>query len=339
MKNPEIGKEEISRDHVRSSDACSQENRPTRFYEVIKKNGGERKIRITLVPEHFRTLFYCEFLALVLFGMFLTLMFAKEKDTTQIITDVFGASNICTYFDFPPASYILPVCWIFPMLCAIAYDVISMFRIWIAFEEQEGVREIKNLQDESIGIRPLGKKTVIFLILAHIYFIATVILFTMIFAVTPDRDNPESMLWHSVPYLNLKVAMFVLQVAVVLFGQEIAWKKLHDDKKLPRYFIEISWLHVILQGITMVISGVVIFNALDDMGIRRLQGKGIWWDVHNDDNLKLVSEIFGNYLSFFLNIIFPMVQSIYLSRKGHQKMSNTHCVIFSISDNREGKAE
>ena len=271
--------------------------------------------------------------------MFLTLVFAKEKDTTQIITDVFGASNICAYFDFPPASYILPVCWIFPMLCAIMYDVISNFRIWIAYEEQEGVREIKTLQDERIGIRPLGKKAVILLLLAHIYFTATVILFTMIFATTPDREDPSSMLWHTVPYLNLKFAMFVLQVAVVWFGQKIAWKKLKDNKELPKYFVELSWLHVILQGITMVISNFIIINALEDMGLERLQGKGLWWDVHKDENLKIVGNIFGNYFSFFLNILFPMAQSIYLSHKGHQKMSNTHCVIFAISDNREGQAE
>ena len=101
--------------------------------EVIKR-GTEKEIKISVVVENFRTAFYWSFLGIIVFGAFLTKVFTKV-DSTAIINDVFGASNICTYFDFPPSTYVLPFCWIFAMLFAIAYDMISMFRIWIAKEE------------------------------------------------------------------------------------------------------------------------------------------------------------------------------------------------------------
>ena len=101
--------------------------------EVVK-NGAERSIRFSMVVENFRTLFYWSLLGVILLGITLTKLFV-EIDSTKIIKDVFGANNICAYFDFPPATYCLPFCWTFTMGFAVTYDVISMFRIWVACEE------------------------------------------------------------------------------------------------------------------------------------------------------------------------------------------------------------
>ena len=158
---------------------------------------------------------------------------------------------------------------------------------------------------------------------------------SIIFAVQPDRRNPESVLYHTIPYINFKLAMCILQMAVVWFGAKVAWK----DLKVQKYFIAVSWLHLIFQFPTMVISNVVLVNAISDLGPAELQGKGLWWDVHDDETLKLVTNIFGNWASFFLNVLLPLAQSQYLSCISFKDISATHAVIVTISDNREGKFE
>lgn len=288
--------------------------------EVVK-DGAERSIRFSMVVENFRTLFYWSLLGVILLGITLTKLFV-EIDSTKIIKDVFGANNICAYFDFPPATYCLPFCWTFTMGFAVTYDVISMFRIWVACEEGK-----------------IFKRQKILLFLAHGYFIFSVMLLSVIFAVQPDRTHPETMIVHTIPYMNLKNAMFVLQLAVVWFGSNVAWKEF----KLSLWISALNWFHVSLQGITMVISNILIINALGDTGeadaskeCEGLCGKGLWWPVENTDVIVLI-DIFANKLSFLCNFVFPLIQSQYISYRGYEDISKTHAVIISIEDNQEGK--
>ena len=169
-----------------------------------------------------------------------------------------------------------------------------------------------------------------FLVAAHVYFIISLILMTLSFAVTPDREHPETMIVHSFPYLNLKIAMCVIQLAVVWFGVNVAW----SDFQLTKYVVVISWCHVILQFVVCLISSVVILNALGDMGQEKLEGKGLWWDVRGDSFI-LIGDIFANHLSFILNILFPLIQSQYLSCKRFK----THSLIITITDNKDAKME
>ena len=282
--------------------------------EVITE-GTEKCIKISMVVENFRTLFYWLMLGVMGLGMFLTKTFSE---TTDIIKDVFGASNVCVYFDIAPSTYVLPFFWLFPMLFAITYDIISMFRIWVSYREEKISLASKNL-----------------LFFAHIYFMLTVMLFGTIFAVSPDRKDPTTMILHSVPYLNLKFGMCILQVAVVWFGTKVAWK----DFKLSKFLVAFNWLHVGLQILTMVISSILAINAIGDMGTGNLKGKGIWWSVHNNPQLNTLADIFVNYLSFLLNMVVPLLQSQYFSYKGFKNISNTHAVVISIADNRKSGIE
>lgn len=285
--------------------------------EVIWKD-YDQQIRISIVVENFRTLFYWFFLFTVLLGMFLTKVFAKPGSAV-ILRDVFGASNICANFDFPPATYFLPFVWIFPMSCAVTYDVVSMLRIWIAHAEGR-----------------ITRKSTKFLFVAHIYFIISIMVFSTIFAVSPDREAPVTMLVHTVPYINLKIAMFILQLAVVWFGTKVSWKKIKFPGCITKdCFIAFGWAHVILQCITMIVSNITIINTLGDMGEDNLDGKGLWWSVHSDQSMNTFSDIFTNKASFFLNILYPLIQSQYLTYRGAQNISNTHAVIISIKNKME----
>ena len=164
-------------------------------------------------------------------------------------------------------------------------------------------------------------------------------LLSVIFAVQPDRTHPETMIVHTIPYMNLKNAMFVLQLAVVWFGSNVAWKEF----KLSLWISALNWFHVSLQGFTMVLSNILIINALGDTGeadaskeCEGLCGKGLWWPVENTDVIVLI-DIFANKLSFLCNFVFPLIQSQYISYRGYEDISKTHAVIISIEDNQEGK--
>ena len=71
------------------------------------------------------------------------------------------------------------------MVFGIIYNVLSMFRIWIA--EEEG------------RITVVEKKL---LWAVHIYCILALVYFETVFAVSPDRDDPTTMIIHTIPYIN-----------------------------------------------------------------------------------------------------------------------------------------
>ena len=184
-----------------------------------------------------------------------------------------------------------------------------------------------------------SKDKKILLFLAYSYFIFSVMLLSVIFAVQPDRTHPETMIVHTVPYMNLKNAMFFLQLAVVWFGSNVAWKEF----KLSLWISALNWFHVSLQGITMIISNILIINALGNTGAANtsndcegLCGKGLWWPIQNPDAIVLI-DIFANKLSFLFNIVFPLIQSQYISYRGYEDISKTHAVIISIEDSQESK--
>ena len=268
---------------------------------------GEKAIQITVIVEYFRVLYLWMMLATTGVGIYLTNMFVTH-DHTIIIRDVFGASNICTYLDFPPATYILPFLYLFPMAFGVIYSVLSMFRIWIALEEGR--------------ITGVEKKL---LWAAHIYSILALMWFEMIFAVSPDRDHPTTMIIHSLPYANLKVAWCVLQIGIVYFGARVAW----TDFRWGKLFVVVSWIHVTFQCFSMLISNLLVLNALLDMGPEQLKGKGRWWSVHDPYNTWL-SDVFVNWCGFILNSVIPLAQSHILACQGF----HTHHVTFQITDNK-----
>ena len=282
---------------------------PSRWYKVIEKD-NEKELNIGVVVEDFRAGFYYSFIFMLGVSFTLTKCFT-DVDHTGIIKSVFGASNICTYFDFAPSTYIIPCLWVFVMMFGITYDLMSIFRVWIAKEEGK-----------------MSRKALILLVASHIYYIVTLILFSLIFAVSPDREHPETMTVHTIPYINLKVALCILQLAVVWFGVKVGWV----DLELPKMFVVLSWLHVVLQFIVMMISNVMIINALGDTGKAKLEGKGLWWDVHDEKQI-IVLDWLANYLSFILNILLPLIQSQYLSSRGFR----SHALIISIGDNKDAK--
>jgi hypothetical protein len=204
-----------------------------------------------------------------------------------------------------------------------------MFRIGIAFEE----KKITNIPK-------------VLLYIAHIYCILSFMGFTICFAVSPDRQNPTTMVVHTIPYINLKTALAVLQVAVVWFGQNVAWVKEGCIKELwpswlpgwfpawKRWFITLSWCHAVFLLLIQLISNIMIINGLGDMGPKNLKGQGVWWSVRNP-NHKIVWDVITNVGASVFGILIPLIQAQYLAYMGIKNISETHAVTFSVTDNRK----
>ena len=160
---------------------------------TIQKKGSEREIEISVVVEFFRFLFYVWFVVIVIMGMSLTygvtavnMKTAGNETFHEVIEGVFGSVNICAFFDFPPATYILPSMYAILLLLLYQYAILSVFRAWIALLEYKITRTAFILYSQ-----------------AFLYFALSAALFSTIFAVQPDPREPHTILIHTIPFTNM----------------------------------------------------------------------------------------------------------------------------------------
>lgn len=273
---------------------------------TIQKVKGEHTLNMGIIIEDLRAAVYIAFTTLAIIGVILTKSFA-EGDTDKYIVAVFGSSNLCTSFDFPPATYVLPVLWVFVIFLGVMYSNASIFRIYISYLEEK-----------------LSGFASVLLIVAQVYLILSLIYFSMIFAVQPDPGNPVTMIVHSVPYLNLKWGICILQVAVVYFGFNVAWV----DLNFPSWFYTVSIIHVVIYLIANIGDTLLILNCIGDMG-DGMEGKGLWWSVRAEAH-KVAFNLIVNYVGAFLGVLVPFVQAVYIARNG----SNTDALLVTVGDNK-----
>lgn len=273
----------------------------------IQRDHGEHSLHLVVVIEDLRAAFYITFIAIILFGIALTKAFTKE-DYTRILVPVYGITSMCSYFDFAPSTYVLPVIWCFGVILGFLYNAAAVLRIQIAYLEKK-----------------LTRCAYVSLILAHVYVALSIICFMISFAVQPNPTTPETMVVHTVPYVNLKIMFCVFQVAVVYFGVKVSWVGLN----LPRWFHIASIVHLVPLVFVKIFGAVWIINALGDMGEKNLEGKGLWWSVRNDAS-KISGTVIGNISGLVMGILFPLLQSLFICRKG----VNSHALTIAVSDNR-----
>jgi len=276
---------------------------------MIKNTNGEYSFNMVIVVEDFRVGVYVSFILVMIIGAILTELFADgvDGDFDVYIHAVYGVSNGCIYFDFPPATYVLPFLWGFGMYFGFIYSSASVIRIQVSYLEMK-----------------LSRCACVWLTIAHVYVVLSGMYFSTVFAVQPDPDDPVTMIIHATPYLNMKWALCILQITVVYFGINVAWV----DLNFPSWFHIGSIIHIILWFVTDLVTTVLILNAQGDMGID-MEGKGLWWSVQSEAN-KLTFDLFGNYLGVVFGIFVPFMQAIYISRRG----KNTDALHVTVSDNR-----
>ena len=275
---------------------------------------SEHLIRITTVVESFRVLFYYGLLVTFGIGFLLTYLYV-DHDHTSIIKDVFGGLHIATYFSYPPASYVAPLVYLFPMFAMWAYNVCSMVLIWISYHEER-----------------IGSIQYKLLTASHLYAMFSVAWLGTSFAVQPEREQPESMYFAALPYLNAKIALCFLQIGVVWFGGAVSWKNLFDPCG-RKFFLVISWVHVVLYFLSTAIGALFVVNGLGDMG-ENLNGHGLWWSV-KDETMAGCFNVFVDKLGFLLGFMIPLLQSSYLKYQGTKDLSKNHNIIFYVSDDQQ----
>ena len=175
---------------------------------------------------------------------------------------------------------------------------------------------------------------------ALLYFAISISFFTTIFAVAPNLKDANTIKVHTVPYLNIAIALCVLQVAVTWFGVKVSWDCLQAPKLLRfgSFFC--------LIGMVLITAAKLILqiNAIGDLGDcphenwkeliceeskTHVCGKGLFLDVHTELYGKRSQFIDG--FSMFFVVAFPILQSGYF----WYKRFKTHTLLLTIRGNRK----
>ena len=286
-------------------------NNMTKWFSV-KKKGLERELEISVVVEFFRFLFYLWFVMIVAVGISLTygvtavsMKTAGNETFYEIIEGVFGSVNICAFFDFPPATYVLPTMYAILLLLLYQYAIVSVFRAWMALEENK-----------------ITQKEFLIYTYAFLYFALSAAVFSTIFAVQPDPGNPATIIIHTLPFTNLIIALTVLQIAVTWFGRSVSWKGLKHKNKLTKRSLRLcTYICLGTLILTTIFKVIHQINSLGD-----LKNHGLWFNVHN--HRALLQLIDKTWL--LAALVGPMMQSGYLTFKTF----DTHLIIFTVRDNR-----
>ena len=150
----------------------------------------------------------------------------------------------------------------------------------------------------------------------------SVIIFTTIFAVQPEKGDAVSIRAHTIPYTNLTVALAVLAVLVTWFGEKVAWVGLD----LFPFLAQINYVMVFFQLTTVPVKMIHHINCLSDLE------NGLWWNPADSPKITMFIQIF-DYIFLATVVAWPTLQSAYLS----YKREKTHCVYAIIEDNRKAK--
>ena len=285
---------------------------PAQKWFQIKRNGNEREINLFVVVETFRFIFYLWFLLVIIVGILLTLTLSYNPEYKKIIRKIFGSINVCVFFDYPPATYVLPSLYAVWPVIVFQYAVLSIFRAWISMEE-----------------RHIAKFSFVLYSVSFIYFWISSAIFSTSVAVQPDLGKPETVMLHTLPFTNLVLSLTFLQLAITWFGFKVSWKNL----KMPRFLETVTLVFMISLSITSIIKITQHIN-----GVSHIQAKendesgGKWWSVDNHA-MSIFCQIVD--VIWLISVLFwPMVQSGYLMWQNR----DTHGLIITIEDNRDGRS-
>ena len=117
---------------------------------------------------------------------------------------------------FFSSTYVLPTLWSISLFLLYGYVIVSLFRVWVAKEEGK-----------------IQQRSFVLWIIASAYVVISFAFLSTIFAVKAIAKDSHTLNLHTVPYTNILIALFVLDVQVTWFGEKVAWK----DMKLPKCFL------------------------------------------------------------------------------------------------------
>jgi len=184
----------------------------------------------------FRLASYAGFWLIVIIAIFITRMTkgwyeggAPADLYTTVPAEVFGYKNICVYLNFRPATYLLPVLWVFVYLILLGY-------MWFDLLVLDGrVRDGKMSEWQYFVVMLL-------LVIAACGLVA----FFPIFFVSP-KESDHTLAMFAVPFMCLEVGLLALALANT-FGS-LASKRgapsYWEDVGIPRWVRHMAWAYVV----------------------------------------------------------------------------------------------
>ncbi len=200
-------------------------------------NGGD----ISFVVEELRLGGYVGFWLIVLTGMVLTRAYSGIDLSDTLLTRVFGYNNICIYFDFAPATFVLPFLWAITLTMLLCY--LGAQWLQMRAEVEEG------------AITPR-----LYTVLTRLkLFEATMLLaFSTIFAVQPEAWD-HTLIIHTLPFVMLQIGLVSLAISNTVHGIKSGyWSSL----ALPSWFIPGAKLYVVFFAIVVCFKIPQAINAL-----------------------------------------------------------------------------
>ena len=284
--------------------------KPEKFFTVVRKENSETKFCLFIVIEMLRLIFWIWYLAIIIVGVTLTLLFV-EVDYTKIAISLAGSVNICAFSDYPPSTLVLPSMYaLFPVLVFL-YSIASVLRAWIAMEENK-----------------ISMVSLAFYSSAFIYFFISSLIFATIFAVQPDSTKlPQSFIIHTLPFTNVVLSMAFLQIAVAWFNNKVAWKN------LPGRMLHLSnYIVTVTMTTTSFVKIFQHINAFGGLVMGEQPGEVLengWMVSVSNKKFGMIGQI-NDAIWMASAIIVPLCQSGYLT----WKKFDTHGLILTIEDNR-----
>lgn len=203
--------------------------------------GATRDESLVLVVEKLRLQGYAAFWVVVGTGIVLTRRFSGLDLSDTLLVQVFGYNNICVYFDYPPANYVLPGLWAIALVLLLMY--VAGHWLHMRAEVQRGTLSVALYRTLSTL---KGFEAV------------TLVLFSIIFAVSPEgRDH--TLYIHTAPFFLLQLGMVSLAMSNTLHGIRSGyWRRL----EMPEWFIKGAVVYCVVFALIVAFKIPVATNAM-----------------------------------------------------------------------------
>lgn len=243
---------------------------------MIRRSTGHGDI--SFVVEELRLAGYGAFWVLVLAGVVLTRVYGHVDMHDTVLTRVFGYNNICVFFDYPPATYVLPFLWAITLAMLLCYLAAQ----WLQMRAEV----------EQGALSPRLYRLLTRLKLFEATMLAA---FSTIFAVQPD-DWDHTLFIHTAPFFMLQIGLVSLAASNTVHGIKTGyWSSL----ALPSWFI---------PGAKVYVAALVVIVCLKiPLAINAMAG-GTWWE--NTPTVAGVAHVV-DVLFLIAAAIVPMLKAAY----------------------------
>ena len=280
----------------------------------VKKDGAERKINIFIVVEFFRFICYLVMSLVIVVGAALTIGYA-DVDFTKYLKSVIGYWNVISFLEYPPATYVCPVLYAICPITVFLYFIASVFRAWIAKEENK-----------------MSGCAFALYICAFIYYFQSILLFTITLAVQPNPMRPEQHIVHLLPDTNIVVGLTLLQYATTWFNCNVSYPESKTSKFMPW----INYICAVLLTITSMGKIIIHINSFGGLKVDsdgNIISNGWLLNVPNEIP-ELLCQI-NDAMWMFFGLVVPTIESGYLT----WIKFDSHGLLITIEDNKMAKNE